>query len=250
MTALSLRRIAMPQDSAKNLAQNVVTFVDDDAALVARAKTGDSAAFSALFVKHHGRVYAFCARMLRTHPGDVEDAVQHVFFEAWKSLHRFEGRSRFSTWITRIAIHTCLGFRRKLKRWLLSRRDDGQDDVVQTQFGSQPSMPDDEVAGIARATATDAILAQLTTKKRVVFVLSEFQGHTAPEIAQILNIPDATVRTRLFHARRDFTQLAQKHPGFADLFEGDSGSGRPPVPTTPPTTPHEPAIAAQHGTNP
>jgi RNA polymerase sigma factor (sigma-70 family) len=140
--------------------------------------------------------------------------------EAWRSLCRFEGRSRFSTWITRIAIHTCLGLRRRIRRLLLS---DGAEDFEAraSPWSSAPMPPDEGAAHEARRRAVEEILHQIGAKKRVVFVLAEIEGRTAPEIAEILDIPDATVRTRLFHARKELARLVRRHPGFRDLFEGE-----------------------------
>jgi RNA polymerase sigma-70 factor (ECF subfamily) len=191
--------------------------VDEDHDLVQAARAGDRAAFTRLFERHHGRVYAMCARLLRDRT-EVEDAVQTAFLEAWKSLHRFEGRSRFSTWVTRIAIHTCLGIRRRLKRLLLPTDDLIEPSEDERVWGERPVAPDEGAAHRDRRRAVANVLDQLSAKKRVVFVLSELEGMTAPEIGEILEIPDATVRTRLFHARKDIARLIRNHPGFADLF--------------------------------
>jgi RNA polymerase sigma-70 factor (ECF subfamily) len=191
---------------------------DEDAALVEAARRGDQAAFTRLFERHHGRVYAMCARLLQN-PAEVEDAVQQAFLEAWRSLYRFEGRSRFSTWITRIAIHTCLGFRRRLRRlFLLEDTVPGREDASAT-WTRAPTTPDEGAAERARKRALDEVLWRLSPRKRVVFVLADLEGMTAPEIARVLDIPDATVRTRLFHARKELARLVRRHPGFADLFE-------------------------------
>ncbi|MFO0005736.1 MAG: sigma factor, partial [bacterium] len=69
-----------------------------------------------------------CARLLGgsgrgSHDGDIDDAVQQTFLEAWRCLHRFEGKSRFTTWLTRIAIHTSFSVRRRLRRLLLADDD-------------------------------------------------------------------------------------------------------------------------------
>lgn len=191
---------------------------DEDEELVARAQAGDTAAFAMLFDRHHGRVYAMCCRMLKE-PAEVEDATQQAFLEAWRCLERFEGRSRFSTWITRIAIHTCLGFRRKVKRLVLT--DDLPEPAPSAPtLQAAPPAPDDGAVRILRQRAVDEVLASISPKKRAVFVLAELEGMTAPEIARVVDIPEATVRTRLFHARRDFASKARAHPGFSDLFEG------------------------------
>lgn len=193
-------------------------FLAEDNALVLRAQAGDRAAFGKLFERHHGRVYGMCTRLLANR-AEVEDAVQHVFLEAWRCLHRFEGRSRFSTWITRIAIHTCLGFRRRLKRLFFSDDVEPQAGHDDAQWAAPPMSPDETAAHVARKRAVEEILQRIGMKKRVVFILADLEGMTAPEISRILDIPDATVRTRLFHARREFAQHVKSHPGFADLFE-------------------------------
>lgn len=192
--------------------------VDEDASLVEAAQAGDQAAFAQLFERHHGRVYAMCSRLLRDR-AEVEDAVQHAFLEAWRCLERFEGRSRFSTWMTRIAIHTCFGFRRRLKRLWVT--EEIPEKIEENGFGWGPGSlaPDEGASQRARKAAIAEVLAKLSVKKRVVFVLSELEGMTAPEISEVLEIPEATVRTRLFHARRELGQKLLSHPGFADLFE-------------------------------
>lgn len=193
--------------------------VDEDEDLVGAARRGDQAAFTKLFERHHGRVFAMCSRLLRGR-AEIEDAVQQTFLEAWRSLHRFEGRARFSTWVTRIAIHTCLGFRRRLRRLLLSDTADEQADRA-SPWASPPMAPDEGAAHYDRRRAVAEVLSRIGAKKRVVFVLAELEGMTAPEMAAILDIPDATVRTRLFHARKEFAREVRRHPGFADLFEAD-----------------------------
>ena len=196
----------------------------EDVSWVERAQAGDRAAFGRLFERHHGRVYAMCARLL-SNRAEIEDAVQQVFLEAWRCLHRFEGRSRFSTWVTRIAIHTCLGFRRRLKRFLFS--EDVEPSANEEMQWAQPlTAPDETAAQAARRRAVDEVLAHVSVKKRVVFVLADLEGLTAPEISRILDIPDATVRTRLFHARKEVAALVRLHPGFRDLFEDPAHAGR------------------------
>ena len=209
-------RLIRPQDPP------VTRIEDPDFALVRAAQQGDQRAFAQLFERHHRRVHAMCCRLLRDRT-EVEDAVQHAFLEAWRCLGKFEGRSKFSTWITRIAIHTCLGIRRRLKRLFLSEDAHPQESADDDgQWGSAPMAPDAGAAHNARKKAVDDVLQELSAKKRVVFVLAELEGMTAPEISEILEIPDATVRTRLFHARKEFAQKIETHQGFADLFGSEA----------------------------
>ena len=198
--------------------------VDLDADLVARAQRGDRAAFGALFKKHHGRVHAMCMRLL-SDPVEVDDAVQQAFLEAWRCLPRFEGRSRFTTWITRVAIHTCFSTRRRLRRMFVSDVNAAADRAA-VPVWQEPGLAADEVAGRrARERAVADVLLRVAPKKRAVFVLADLEGMSSTEIAEILEIPDATVRTRLFHARRDVAALVRAHPGFVDVLAG-RGSAR------------------------
>jgi len=228
--------IEKERDGGARLRLVPVTTPTDDAdhGLVLEARAGDTAAFAKLFERHHRRVYAMCRRLLAD-KAEVDDAVQQTFLEAWRSLPRFEGRSRFSTWITRIAIHTCLGFRRRLRRLLFvadvfAPSGEGRSNLVELEHGGaqqvafavSPPSPLEGAVHQARKKAVDDILQHLSAKKRVVFVLAELEGMTAPEIAEIVEIPEATVRTRLFHARKEFAQAAAHHRGFADLFEDDA----------------------------
>ena len=207
-----------------DLAPRADGVVDEDAALVERARRGDRAAFGQLFERHHGRIHGMCARLLRR-SDDVDDAVQQTFLEGWRCLGRFEGKSRFTTWLTRIAIHTCVSTRRRLRRLLLvdHRGEEESARPVLTIVGGphdqhDAALPADEVASRhARERALTEVLAGVSEKKRAVFVLVDLEGLTSPEAADVLGINEATVRTRLFYVRQEIAVALRVHPGFADL---------------------------------
>ncbi len=183
------------------------------------AITGNPKAFSNLYRRYYNQVYAFCVRMLHGQ-GDPEDTTQQVFLEAWRSLHRFEKRSLFSTWITRIAIHTCLSLLRRTGKIRVHQEDSSESPDKATEYvWIQPeSSPDEQFNTKAQRHAIGQILKTLTDKKKIVFILSDLQGMTAPEIAEILKIPDATVRTRLFHARREFLDAVNQNSHYKELL--------------------------------
>jgi len=190
--------------------------------LIEKSLLGDEGAFAILYSRYYSQVYAFCSRLLRGR-FDVEDAVQQVFLEAWRSMSRFEGRSLFSTWLTKIAIHTCLSFHRKASRVMLNSSEevDLYDHATTLLWGESQRIPDEEVFLSERKAMVNKLLARMTPKKKVVFVMSDMQGMTAPEISSILKIPDATVRTRLFHARREFTMWINKNKNYRDALAAD-----------------------------
>ena len=160
-----------------------------------------------------------CGRLLASR-AEAEDATQQTFLEAWRCLPRFEQRSRFTTWLTRIAILTCFSFRRRLRRLVLRGDDEADRPAALHILGTPDGQPDalDVTAARAREAAIAEVLMSLGEKKRVVFVLAELQELSSTEIAAILDVPDATVRTRLFHARREVAAAVRRHPGFSDLL--------------------------------
>jgi RNA polymerase sigma-70 factor (ECF subfamily) len=190
--------------------------------LIERSLKGDHKAFAVLYSRYYNQVYAFCSRLLRGR-FDVEDAVQQVFLEAWRSMGRFEGRSLFSTWLTKIAIHTCLSFHRKSGRMVLNVGEelDPYDQVTSLLWRDSQRVPDEEVFLSERKFLVNKLLARMTPKKKVVFVMSDMQGMTAPEISSVLKIPDATVRTRLFHARREFATWINKNKHYRESLVAD-----------------------------
>jgi RNA polymerase sigma factor (sigma-70 family) len=191
--------------------------------LIERSLNGDHQAFAVLYSRYYNQVYAFCSRLLRGR-FDVEDAVQQVFLEAWRSMSRFEGRSLFSTWLTKIAIHTCLSFHRKSGRMIMNNNGeevDPYDQVTALLWGDAQRVPDEEVFLSERKFLVNKLLGRMTPKKKVVFVMSDMQGMTAPEISSVLKIPDATVRTRLFHARREFAMWVNKNKHYRESLVAD-----------------------------
>ncbi|MEI6805224.1 MAG: RNA polymerase sigma factor [Myxococcaceae bacterium] len=191
----------------------------EEESLLDLAIAGNSSAFSSLYRRYYHQVHTFCVRMLHGQ-GDPEDTTQQVFLEAWRSLHRFEKRSLFSTWITRIAIHTCLSFLRRTSKIRLHHHDNSESSEKNIEFVwiEPESSLDDQINSKAQRQAIQKILKTLTDKKKTVFVLSDMQGMSAPEIAEVLKIPDATVRTRLFHARKEFLDAVNKNSHYKELL--------------------------------
>jgi len=192
--------------------------VDAAATLVERCQDGDARAFRELFDRYHERVYATVYHLV-SQRDEIEDVVQKVFLEVHRSIRRFEGRALFTTWLTRVAINVARAHERKLRffrRWL-DRESAAANHQLRLVEGGLGHAPDERLALRERAQAAREILLKLPEKKRAVLVLAEMVELTAPEIADVLDIPPATVRTRLFYARRDFERLARRHPALADL---------------------------------
>jgi RNA polymerase sigma-70 factor (ECF subfamily) len=184
----------------------------EDEGLLQRAGAGDSAAFKELFVRHRSDVARLVYRMLGV-PADLEDVVQEVFVQVFRSLKDFRGQSKFSTWLHRVTVNVVLMHRRSARsRPVLT--DEIPGDVVADDRQVQP---DEDLERLERMRAFQRLLARLADKKRIVFVLHEIEGLPPSEIADIVGAPVLTVRTRLFYARRELEQMLADEPVLANL---------------------------------
>lgn len=191
----------------------------EEQGLINEALLGNQVAFNQLYHRYHQQVFAFCSRLLFG-KSEVEDVVQQVFLEAWRSLKHFEGRSLFSTWLTKVAIHTCLSYRRRNQKSLINSavRYESHQNITEVLWGCTINQPDTEIFLNEKKNLVNKLLSKMTPKKKVVFILSDMEGMSAPEISKILNIPDATVRTRLFHARKEFALWINKNKVFKEAL--------------------------------
>ncbi|MDP3234914.1 MAG: sigma-70 family RNA polymerase sigma factor [Myxococcales bacterium] len=182
------------------------------ASAVERAKAGDVSAFRELYASHHRQV----TRQLNflVPRADLEDVVQDVFIEVFRSIKRFEGKSAFTTWLYRVTVHVAMKSRRKHTR---SRLDIVED--VPEQVDERPR-PEEVSLSAERQVRVEALLEKLSPKKRAVLVMHDLQGVDAQAIAQALDTNILTVRTRLFYARRELEALAKSDPALAEFFQG------------------------------
>lgn len=190
--------------------------VDDEVgqALVQRWRRGDQTAFADLFRTYRQLVYGVLYHLLPGDP-DIEDVVQTAFVEVFRSLERFEGRSRLSSWIARVALH--VGYHHL--RHKRSRLPEYGGEPVDSEIADASPGVDPEVE-LERREATRRVylvLERLAPKKRTVFILADLQGLSHEEIAEIVGTNLSTVRTRLFYARRDFWKIARQDPVLAPL---------------------------------
>jgi RNA polymerase sigma-70 factor (ECF subfamily) len=172
---------------------------DGDAALFGRVAAGDQEAFEALYHRYHRRLFGYLLRVLRR-PALVEEVLDDVMLAVWQGAHRFDGRSRVSTWILGIAHHKAL---KALER---ARREADRE-------GGEPSESAPDAPALHRGPERAALRGELRRKlrsamealspvQRSVVELTFFYGYSYPEIAEIVGCPVGTVKTRMFHARR------------------------------------------------
>ena len=180
--------------------------VTDLSELIERCKAGDGLAFREVFRNHRADVARLVQRMTGR-PGDLEDLVQEVFLQVYRSIKDFRGQSRFSTWLYRVTVNVVLMQRRAAKSRPVYQ------ETADDSFGADArDLPDDQVARARRVTAFYRLLDRLSDKKRAVFVLHELEGLSPSEVAKVVGAPVLTVRTRLFYARRELLNMLRDEP--------------------------------------
>jgi len=180
---------------------------DRDAALVARYLAGEMEAFEELMAAHEDRVFAVCLRMLHDREAAL-DATQDTFITVFRKADRFAGRSAFSTWLYRVAVNTCYDQVRRSRRHRadpLPEANDPADASAQDPFDSAELRPDLEAA-----------LAALPDEFRAAVVLSDLQGLALQTVAEILEVPVGTVKSRVFRGRRLLAESLGNLPGASD----------------------------------
>lgn len=198
-----------------------VTDVTELDELVRRAQRGDRVAFTELFRRHRNDVSRLVFRMLGP-SADIEDVTQEVFLQVHKSLGEFRGQAKFTTWLHRVTVNVVLMARRSAKSRPVFTEEPAQD-----LTRDEGPWPDEDASRRERMRSFQRCIDLLPEKKRTVFVLHELEGLPAAEIAQIVEAPVLTVRTRLFYARKELADLMKKDPQlatFATEFERGSKS--------------------------
>lgn len=190
---------------------------DDEAAILQRAASGDAAAFRVLFARHRVDVQRLVFRMVGARP-DLDDIVQEVFIQVYRSLRDFRGQSKFSTWLHRVTVNVVL-MHRRAARSRPTYAEEAPDDLA---HDAKQVLPDEAAARRERMRAFGRLLDRLADKKRIVFVLHELEGKAPAEIAEIVGAPVLTVRTRLFYARRELEAMWQDEPSLKGLDGGFS----------------------------
>jgi RNA polymerase sigma-70 factor (ECF subfamily) len=179
---------------------------DSDAMLVERAVAGDPRAFELLVIKYQRRIERLIGRMVRD-VDLVEDIAQETFIRAYRALHQFRGDAQFYTWLYRIAVNTAKRFLLKLKNdpaVFQSALQSNDEDDETFQRRSEPSTdetPESVLAAKEIGQAVNAALEALPDDLKQALTLREIDGLSYEEIAEVMNCPLGTVRSRIFRAR-------------------------------------------------
>jgi len=177
--------------------------LSDDASLIAATLAGDSAAYGRLVQLYQDRLYNSLLRVLGS-ADDAADIVQDAFVQAYVKLDSFRGGSAFYTWLYRIAFNLAMSQRRRAHR-------ETSLDQLKSLLGAEPldgrPSAEADVLRHERAELVHSALAELSFEHRQILVLREIDGCRYDEIAEILDLPVGTVRSRLFRARLEMRDL-------------------------------------------
>jgi len=173
---------------------------ESDAALVTRARGGESDAFRLLVERHSVKLFQMTCRMTGNEQ-DAEDVVQETFLRAYKQLERFESRAGFGTWLHRIAANCSLDLLRKRKRQ--GERESTAELDSAEMIPTMPShlqAPDQQVFHIEVRQKVESVMEELTPVERTAFVLRHFEGKSIEEIGRVLGAGPGATKQSIFRA--------------------------------------------------
>lgn len=176
-----------------------------DQVLVEKIQAGDYQAFEFLVTRYESKVYRLAVRMLRN-PQDAEDALQETFLQVFRGLPGFEGRSKFSTWLFRLATNVCL-MRIRHRETEPSKLLPLEDYLPKLEEGDSPQMmewadrPEDALLSKESREKMMEALDKLPAEYRAVFILRDIEGFSNAETGESLGISVAAVKSRLHRAR-------------------------------------------------
>ena len=170
-----------------------------DAALISLIADGDKRAMQVLYARHNVRVYRFILR-LTGNQSLAEDLVSEVFLDVWRQAEGFESKSQVSTWLLAIARYKALSALRR-------RTDEHLDDQMAAAIEDTADNPETMVGTKDRNIIVQKCLGQLSPAHREVIDLVYYHEKSVDEVAKIVGVPPATVKTRMFYARSKMADL-------------------------------------------
>jgi len=194
----------------------------DDLALAQRIARGDRAAFELMMRRHNRRLFRL-ARATLGNDAEAEDALQDAYLRAYRSIEGFRGEAALSTWLSRLVLNECFDRRRRGQRRenvipLISAEDHM---TSVRDVADDSAVPDEALGQLQIRAILERKVSELPEAFRLVFVLRSVEELGVEEVAQTLNIPEETVRSRHFRARSLLRESLARDADMAerDLFE-------------------------------
>jgi RNA polymerase sigma-70 factor (ECF subfamily) len=170
-----------------------------DEVLIGRIASGDRLAMQVLYARHHVRVFRFTLRFVRNE-ATAEDLISEVFLDVWRQAGKFEGRSAVSTWLLSIARFKALSAMRK-------RPEQELDEETANAIEDEGDDPEVIEQKRDKGQAIRKCMSALSAEHREIIDLVYYHEKSVEEVAEIVGIPEATVKTRMFYARKRLGEL-------------------------------------------
>lgn len=185
---------------------------NQQAQLAAACQKGDPKAYEKLIQCFQTRVFSLAMRMLGD-PDDAADVTQETFIRVFRTIDKYRGEAALATWIHRIAANLCLDWLRQRKRRVLSSDSplNWGHDTVQRQIEDNAPGPEEQVASAELREQLQQALNQLEDHHRLAVVLRDVQGMSYEQIADILQAPLGTVKSRINRGRQQLKQMLEKN---------------------------------------
>ena len=168
-----------------------------DEELVARSMGGDLDSFNQLVLRWERPIYALAYRVIGREE-DARDVAQETFLRAFRALKGFKGQAKFSSWLYRITLNLCRDWMRRERRTPVSQAPEGVDIIEMAGEGTPSESIEDLVSRHELGRAVGRAMALLPEEQRTAIILKEYHGLTFQEIADLLDCPLSTVKTRLY----------------------------------------------------
>lgn len=189
--------------------------------IIQRAIVGDTGAFEQLVVRYQTQVYNLAYRMVNQE-ADAQDLAQEAFIRAWRALSSFQFSSQFSTWLYRLTTNICIDFLRAQKRNKTVSMTVLQDEEAQQwDMEDAAPLPEEQMIDREQHDAMEQAIAELDEEYREVLILRVVNECSYQQIAQVLDIREGTVKSRLSRARE---QLRKKLSQTGNLFDSVSSN--------------------------
>jgi RNA polymerase sigma-70 factor (ECF subfamily) len=183
--------------------------VSDDHRLIADCLRGRTAAFGELVRRYQDRLYNTVYRLVGN-AEDAHDVVQDAFLNAYQSLESFKGDSQFFTWLYRIAFNTAVSLKRKQRVVLRIESGHGEGGTQEPLDPSESNRPGHALEQAEEERRLHEALQRLSAEHRAVLVLKDLEGLKYEEMAEALQVPIGTIRSRLHRARVELRELLQR----------------------------------------
>ena len=195
----------------------------DDKHILARARRGELDAFEELVRRYEKRVYVIALRS-SGNPEDAADITQEVFLRAWRSIENFRGDSGFSTWLFRITMNICVDHARHRQAQPQTTTLTTEDDEERPIHDTAPT-PEEQLDNRELGRELAAALAEISEEHRRIVLLRDVSGMSYSEIAEILEISEGTVKSRLARARIALRRILLQRGNFLPPAPSDHEKG-------------------------